>query len=363
MSKGAKRKKLAMGLSILAFATALVTVLVLLFVVIGQFPENTSPDQVKRAWMLGGIIGLLGAVAVLFAVLVRAGGIASRVNDLGLAVAKLGRGSTEVRVKVQGSDEVGALAKVVSYLAGDLAEQAKEQQHQGVSIAQDPQVRELRDRTVREGFEAPENYELDAALCRGTRGGLDYFDVTTRADGTVAFLVRGDGASALAAVAGRMARDQLLRALEAGGTARKALAHANKVLHEALPRGACALALVLELKQDEVKLYQAGMRHGALVCARGEVTAVAAEGLALGLDAGPVFEKALRSTKIPVTPGVRCVLVNEAGSRVAELADLLRQHSPKSTMAFMGLVLSAIEESSGEGGLREDVVLITAKRV
>lgn len=363
MSKAQKRKKLATGLAVFAFGTVLLTVTLLVLVVVAQFPENASPDQVKRAWMLGAIIGVVGSIATFAIVQMRAGGIASRVNDLGLAVAKLGRGSTEVRVKVQGDDEVGALAKVVSYLASDLVEQAKEHQQQGMSIAQDPQVRELRDRTVREGFDAPPNYELDAALCKGTRGGLDYFDVVTRDEGTVAFLVRGDGASAMAAVAGRMARDQILRALEAGGTARKALGHANKVLHDALPRGACALALVIELHQDEIKLYQAGMRHGALVCARGEVQPVAAEGLALGLDAGPVFEKALRSTKIPVTAGVRCVLVNEAGSRLAELQDLLRQHSPKTTMAFTGLVLSAIEEGSGEGGLREDVVMITAKRV
>ena len=34
-------------------------------------------------------------------------------------------------------------------------------------------MRELRDRTVREGLDAPPNYEGDAALCKGTRGGLD----------------------------------------------------------------------------------------------------------------------------------------------------------------------------------------------
>src|SRR5262249_22659503 len=143
----------------------------------------------------------------------------------------------------------------------------------------------------------------------------------------------------------------------------KALSHANRVLYEALPRGACALVVALELGQDECKLYEVGARQGAWVCARGAVERVEAEGLALGLDEGPVFDKALRSTKVAVTPGVRIVLVNEAGARIEELPDLIREHSPKSTMAFMGLVQSALEGDAGTGGLREDIVLLTAKRV
>src|SRR5262249_26360530 len=147
----------------------------------------------------------------------------------------------------------------------------KEQQQTGLSIAQDPQVRELRDRTVPEGFESPEGFELDGGLCKGTRGGLDYFDAIVRPEATVLFVVRGDGTTAMAAVAGKIARDEILRALKAGANARKALSHANRVLHDALPRGACALAVALELGSEECKLYEVGARQGALVCARGAV--------------------------------------------------------------------------------------------
>jgi HAMP domain-containing protein len=329
-----------------------------------QFPETATEDQVKRAWIFGGIAAVAGAALLMIVVQMVAAGIARRINELGIAVAKLGRGASEVRVKVQGNDEVGALAKVVSYLAGDLAAQSKEHEQQGgTSIVQDPQVRALRDRTLPEGFESPPGYELDGALCQGTRGGVDFFDSVKREDSTVVFLVRGEGGSAITALAGKLARDEIHKALQAGATARKALAQANKVLHDSLPRGSCALAIVLELHQDEAKLYQAGVRQGVLVCARGEVLEYSAEGLALGLDDGPVFDKSLRSTPIPITPGVRCVLVNDAGNRSEQLVDLLQEHSPKNTMAFMSLVLSALEAEGGEDGLREDIVLLTAKRV
>ena len=87
-----------------------------------------------------------------------------------------------------------------------------------------------------------------------------------------------------------------------------------------------------------------------------------AEGLALGLDEGPVFEKGLRSTVVPVSQGVRLVVANEAALRLHEFTDLVAEHSPKHTAPFMNMVLGALESHAGEGGLREDVILLTAKR-
>jgi serine phosphatase RsbU (regulator of sigma subunit) len=170
------------------------------------------------------------------------------------------------------------------------------------------------------------------------------------------------GTGPVSALAARMARDELVRALNAGANARKALSHTNRVLHKQLPKGACACACLLSLQPSEIKLYQAGFRPPLLVCAAGRVKQSQAEGLALGLDDGPVFEKGLRSTAVPVSQGVRVVLANEGAHRLEDLARLVAEHSPKHTTPFMNLVLSALEGQAGESGLREDVVLLTAKR-
>jgi hypothetical protein len=98
------------------------------------------------------------------------------------------------------------------------------------------------------------------------------------------------------------------------------------------------------------------------VCAAGRVTQTHAEGLALGLDEGPVFEKGLRSTVVPVSQGVRLVVANDAAHRLEEFEELIAEHSPKHTAPFMNMVLGALEGNAGEAGLREDVVLLTAKR-
>jgi hypothetical protein len=124
----------------------------------------------------------------------------------------------------------------------------------------------------------------------------------------------------------------------------------------------CAKATILQFGLEGAKLYQAGARSPLLICTRGEVLELAAEGIALGLDDGPVFEKALRPQEIQVAPGIRFVLLNEAGMRLDGVLDLIKSNSPRHTAMFMNMVLGQLEQDAGGEGLREDVVLLTVKK-
>lgn len=321
------------------------------------------PNDAKRAWLLGGLTTLVGAGIAAIAAYTQASRVATRVTDLGLAVAKLGRGTTEVRVRASGNDEVGALGRAVQYLASDLAVLAEQAQQGGQAAGFDPQLRVWRDRVLPQAPPELQGFEVDAALAKGSRGGFDYFDGGLVEGGRAAvFLVSSEGQSTLAIVAARLARDELARALQTGATARRALTHANKVMQRLLPPGVCAKAAVLEFGGDEAKVYHAGWRAPCWIARAGNLEAIAGEGIALGLDDGPVFEKSLRSAKVPLQQGVRLVQTNEAGQRIDELSDLVRTHAPKHTTPFMNLVLGGVEAEAGPEGLREDLVLVTIKR-
>jgi hypothetical protein len=174
--------------------------------------------------------------------------------------------------------------------------------------------------------------------------------------------VSAEGSGALAVHACKLARDELHRALLQGASPRKALAHTNKVCKSNLPTGVCAKATLLQITPEGCKLYQAGARTPLLICQRGDVLELNAEGIAIGLDDGPVFEKALRPQEIAMSPGTRLVLGNDALLRSEGLLDLLRTHSPRHTRMFMNVVLGTLEQDAGEDGLREDVVLVTVKK-
>ncbi len=328
---------------------------------------SADAEVVRRGWMIGlGLAVLVGAV-VATAAWVLGGKIGSRITDVGLAVSKLGRGTSEVKVRVGGDDEVGALGKAVQYLANDLQALLRDQEKAGggMHVSMDPLVKQLRDKTVPAHLPEVAGYEVDGQLAAGSRGGLDYFDlVATTGENaqTVAYVVTAEGHGALAVHACKLARDELHRALLQGATPRKALAHTNKVCKNSLPSGCCAKATLLQVAADGCKLYQAGARTPLLICQRGDVLELNAEGIAIGLDDGPVFEKSLRPQEIAMSPGTRLVLGNDALLRAEGLLDLLRQHSPRHTRMFMNMVLGGLEQDAGDDGLREDVLLITVKK-
>jgi hypothetical protein len=327
---------------------------------VGAYVLPTHGDRVTLGYTLSFVLALVGGVVVATVVYFQAAGVAARLREIANSVNKLGHGA---RVRVSGNDEVTDLGRAVHHLATDVASLGKASDDEGsLSLAFDPQIREFRDRTVPQGFASVDGLELDAVLSPGSRGGLDYFDAVVKDGRVVLFLLSAEGKGATAAIAVRMARDEVLRALEAGATARKALTHANARLHKSLPRGICAVATLLQLESGEAKIYQCGARVPVLLCTRGEVSELSAEGIALGLDEGPVFERGLRSQKLQLVSGMRLVLLNDAGLHQPDVVDIVAEHSPMHTAPFMNMVVGAIEEEAGEEGLREDVVLITAKK-
>lgn len=367
--KGSKSTgKLARNLALGTAVASLVASLILTVALVNNLGAGISdPEITSRGWKVG--LGLCALAAVIGGVAGWAlgGRIASRITDVGLAVSKLGRGGSEVKVRVGGDDEVSALGRSVQYLANDLADLLKAQEGAGGAalVSMDPLVKQLRDKTVPKAFAGVAGFEVDGALAAGSRGGLDYFDlVATTGENaqSVIYMVSAEGHGALSVFACRLARDELHRALVAGATPRKALAHTNKVCKTQLPSGCCAKATLLQVGPDGCKLYQTGERLPLLICQRGEVLELNAEGIAIGLDDGPVFEKSLRPQEITMSPGTRLVLGNDAMHRTEGLLDLLRQHSPRHTNMFMNVVLGGIEQDAGADGLREDVVLITVKK-
>ncbi|GAB4160937.1 MAG: hypothetical protein Fur0037_27720 [Planctomycetota bacterium] len=361
---GRREGKLALGLALISAGVAASGGLLVALGVI-QNLKNASgarPEAVGFAWMVALGLALVAGVVAFVVAWIQGGKIGARITDVGLAVSKLGRGSAEVRVRVSGRDEIGSLARSVQYLANDLQQILQSQEKAGGNVAIDPLVRQLRDKALAGSMPGIEGFEVDGAVCAGSRGGLDYYDVIPGADGASLVLVSGEGQGALSIVACHMAFSELRRALQQDATPRKALAHANRFMHKSLPKGVCAKATLLQVLPDGAKLYQAGARAPLWICARGEVLELSAEGIALGLDDGPVFEKALRPESVGLSPGTRLVLVNEAGLRLQELLDLVKRHSAKHTAMFMNMVLGSLEQGAGSEGLREDVVLLTAKK-
>jgi hypothetical protein len=364
MARTKSSGKIAIGLALIVGLVGLLAAMLLTVAVMTSI--GTGKPNLMRGWAVGAATALFVGAITGATAFVLAAKISARLTDIGLAISKLGRGS-EVRVRFGGNDEVAALGRSLQYLANDLQALLQDQEKAGggMHVSMDPLVKQLRDKTVPQQLVEVPGYEVDGQLATGSRGGLDYFDlVSTTGENaqSVVYVLSAEGHGALAVHACKLARDELHRALLQGATPRKALAHTNKVCKTQLPSGVCAKATLLQVSADGCKLYQAGARTPLLICQRGDVLELNAEGIAIGLDDGPVFEKSLRPQEIAMNPGTRLVLGNDALLRCEGLLDLLRQHSPRHTRMFMNVVLGTIEQDAGGDGLREDVLLITVKK-
>ena len=354
-----KTARLAVTLTVAASAAALCGCALL---VVLLMPGSSDPDA-SRKWAFGLLMTAVVTAAVAATVYVQAGKLSLRLKELGLSVAKIGRSSSEVKLRGGGEDEIGELTRTIQLLANDVRAMVEASEKGGGQAAsRDPQSRAYRDATLDAPFARPAGYEVDAAIGAGSRGGLDYFGCVEQAGECAVYAVSGEGQGPMTVVAARFARDALVRAFEAGLAPQAALEQVNATMHRELPRGVCAKASVLKLNERSVDLYQAGDRAPLWIGSAGEILELNADGLALGLDAGPVFAQTLRPETIEMSAGVRLVLTNDAGSRSQELLDLVQEHSPKHTAPFMNLVLAGVEAAADAEGLREDLLLLTVKK-
>jgi serine phosphatase RsbU (regulator of sigma subunit) len=95
------------------------------------------------------------------------------------------------------------------------------------------------------------------------------------------------------------------------------LREANALLSPDLRRGMYVTVLLAILDPRAHVLTVANAGHAPLLLVRGgKLTAVHSEGIAMGLDKGPVFDSTLKVVRIQVQPGDRAILYTPGVTRV-----------------------------------------------
>jgi sigma-B regulation protein RsbU (phosphoserine phosphatase) len=152
------------------------------------------------------------------------------------------------------------------------------------------------------------------------------------------------------------------------------LREANALLSPDLRRGMYVTVLLAILDPRSHTLTVANAGHAPLLLVRdGKLTAVHSEGIAMGLDKGPVFDSTLKVVRIPLQPGDRAVLytpgvtrVNGAdGSALGEerFAALVRREAAHPAETFTARMAAIVRKFRGEAPLTDSVTLLTLGRL
>ena len=154
------------------------------------------------------------------------------------------------------------------------------------------------------------------------------------------------------------------------------LSRVNRVLYNDIKRGmfVTVFYMILSLQKGIMSAVSAG--HNPMVLwrkASNTCHLVNPNGLALGIDKGPLFEKTLKEQKIQLFKGDRFVLytdgviesMNRNSEQFGQNRFYLRckQLADKSSSEFLSLLVSEVEAHQGEAPQHDDITIVTGRTI
>lgn len=320
------------------------------------------------------LVGAAAGIGVAFANRASAG-----IRALARDLEAIGRGKLDLRVTTSGSGEVGFAQRAAERMAknlqliqttgsGDLDEAVQKelslaaQIHQSLRPQDPPRV---------------PGYELETLFRPGRDIGGDYFDYVELDENRVAIVI-ADCSETLRGVAAAMVmamtRAYLRSAVDPATGPAEWLKATNRRLARDLKAGMAVTAqvAVLDAASGEVTLASAGHRPTVL-WRQGKTAQLNPNGVALGLDIGPVFDKTLETKSITLQKNDRLVFYtdgvvaakNEAGEAYGEerFLESVRKQGGMNSAAFVNFVAGAVDAFCGGADKSDDVTISTVKRL
>ncbi|MAG54739.1 MAG: hypothetical protein CMJ83_00455 [Planctomycetes bacterium] len=329
-------------------------------------------NDLKASILIFCVLGVLACAGVAF--------ITSKIftrplSSLMRDIKAVADGDLEHRTRKRSNDELGALAVAIDHMTKNLAAaevmrvDLADKEHQ-VNLAG-----EVQERLFPQKLPKPPGLALDAGNRLASELSADLFDAVELEDGRIALLVMtSSGRGVPAAIVLSMARS-LFRSRAIGQpTPADGLKAINELLAPDLRRGmyVSALYAIVDPQTGEGSLASAGHRVPALhfVADKGGLRKITADGIAIGLDKGPVFDRSLTETPFELSAGDRLVLATEGAFLLQDASG-----NPLGEEALMRVVvagckkgvgvapmLSTLETKLGAQPGEHDVTLVMAMR-
>jgi sigma-B regulation protein RsbU (phosphoserine phosphatase) len=325
------------------------------------------------------ILGITASVIAVGAVvsLIVAGSVARPIEGLVDDVRQIARGNLLHRTHVRVGGEVAALGREIDKMAVSLrgaqdAELELSAREREMEVAD-----EVRESLLPEGTPDVPGYDLLALQIGSPTPGGDFYDVLEYDDGRVGLLVcEVSGAGIPGALIGATARAYLNSVLLRSTDVIEGLRSVNSHLAKGVRRGmyVTALLALLDPRTGKVEVACAGHKVPLLryTAGDGKVRTCQPEGIALGFDRGPIFDRALRTTSLELEPGDRLIVantgplqvVNGDGEELGEKAfyRLVLKKAGAASEELLGAIENDLDSYAGEEDFPHDISIITIRR-
>jgi hypothetical protein len=314
----------------------------------------------------------------LISVLVLAGGTKKALAQLAHDSDALARGHFDTRVAVGGPVVVQQIAKAVQKLAGVAQSGAAAPPQVMVQEVVRAPVQEINESLApSKGFQRPEELEVEYTQKVSAEVGNDYLDVVNVDADHVGVLVADIPVHGVKSSMHMAAVRALFRANCKGQTSpAEVLKAVNRAFAQDLTRGVYVTAMyaVVNAKTGIVKVASA--QHLPLVIWKMSKKASARlspEGIALGLDPGPVFDKAIAEKAVQLEKGDRIMLftdgaINGKNPAGAQYGDerfyyVVNKEAPKNSAACVNFVANDVDLFHEGSPLMDDFTIVTVRKL
>ena len=306
-------------------------------------------------------------------------GVSGGIRKVARDLDQIAQGDLDVRITARGPGEVSSLSRSVDR-AMKTFRAVQEQTVAAASAAQhivvSPEVMDAASLLPTEPIRV-DGFEVEAVHKPCPTKANDFFDYIRVDDEHVGIVIaempqRGPKGAFIAATF-----RALLRAFAPGEASPSAvLAKVNRIMASELKRGdhIKAMYTVLDVPKSIVAVASAG--HLPLIfwkLAKKGSALLAPEGIAIGLDKGPVFEKTVVDKRLKLEKGDRYVLhtdgpvaaKNMEGEEYGEqrFYYLVNREAPKNSAAFVNFVANEVDLFHGGAMQEDDITIVTVRKV
>lgn len=351
--------------------------------------EQPAFDLIIPAAAHGGADSLFGLIVAMTLAVILVGAVVSLwvsnqvtqpIQQLVEDVRQISTGDLDHRVHAKGSGEVASLARALDRMTKSLAEARENEVELQVRQREVEVAGEVREQLLPQVTPRIAGYDIGALQQSSAAMGGDFYDYIeigpNSRDGIGLLVCEVSGKGLPGALVGATARSYLRAKLAAGGDLKESLQDVNRQLARDVRRGMAVTSLYALVNPETGIATVASTGHKVPLIrytgADKKVRLIHPEGIALGFDKGPVFERALNVQQVPIDPGDRLVLVNtgavslvnEAGEELGEKAlySLVMRFGALPTEAFVAKLRASLEEFCGDAALPRDVSIVTIAR-
>jgi serine phosphatase RsbU (regulator of sigma subunit) len=340
------------------------------WIVISISKVDEYVSQLRYAALGGGAIFVLIGILVSY---VLASGIVRPVRQLMRDMDIVSRGDFDHVTKRTSTDEVGLLALAFNDMTKSLKLAQELEQEQEQVQAELDTAREIQAHLLPVKIPQLPGFDIYQAYSPAKEVGGDYFDfipVDRENLGIVVADVSGKG------IPGSMVMSSartVLRMLAAGNTsASDTLAQTNAIVARDIKRGMFVTAIygILNVRQKTITVASAGHNPMVLYRARtGKVELVNPQGIALGFDKGPIFNRTIKEQTLQLYKGDRVVMytdgvVESMNEKSEEFTDQrfytwAQNNARGKSRDFVRALLRELDGHRGNAEPHDDITIVT----